>query len=392
MDLLIISEKTPDRNYVILADNKINKVITGINNLVRRIHVVCDENYCYNSSLKKILFHPVKNFKKISEKNTLLRLLYHLIYVMRVFLKSLKLIKKNPEIKFIINISGHFTIGLINVLAGLVTGRRSLLRLTESVQAAYFLDNSESLKAKLLNKLSYALAVILEKIVFRLCDKIISVVPPEYYPNIRGFEPKTVFIPDTILTNTDKRVRVKHSEKKIFFVGRLELEKNPFMFLKSILKVAEIRSDFKTLIIGSGKLEEAIRDFIKRNGLDDIVELIKPMPHNKFINLLNECYLLVNSSYIELMPNTILEALACGVPVIAPAIGGIPYLLNHGYNGFLLKNRDQETLAKLINKILDDEQLREKMSFNCKKFFEEIVDLHFGMKAVYDKYAILIKN
>ncbi len=391
MDLLIINEKTPDRNYVILADNKINKITAGLKNLVEKIHIVCDENYYRKSSLTGIIFHPVKNFKKHGVKNTLLRLLYHLLFIIRLFRKAVTVIKHNPQIKFIINISGHFTIGLVNILTGRITGRRSLLRLTESIQVAFLVNRKKGSLSRLVNWLSYTLAVILEKIVFKFSHKIISVTPLEYYPNIKGFESKTVFIPD-IIQETCVNDTGKDAEKKILFAGRLELEKNPFTLLKCISEISKNRRDFKTLIIGGGELEKPIRNFIERNKLGRVAELIPTMKHEQLINLLKTSYLLVNTSYLELMPNIIVEALACGLPVIAPRLGGIPYLIHPGYNGFLYKTGDVKTLGDLINKLLDNEDLRDKMSSNCKKFFREIFEKDFGDRAVHNRYERIIRE
>ncbi|MEM2109932.1 MAG: glycosyltransferase [Candidatus Odinarchaeota archaeon] len=391
MDLLIVNEKTPNEHFVILADNKLNKIIGGFQGLVKNVHVICDENYYTESSLKGVLKHPVKNINKNIIHETMLRLFYHIIFLIRLFKKAVDIVRRNPQIFFITNVSGHFTIGLVNLLAARLTGRRSLLRVTESSYVALFTYKNRGHISRLINRLVYGLCSLLEKLAFKGSNKIISVTPPEYYQKLKGFESKTVFIPD-IIEKAPINIGKKLSEKKILFTGRLELEKSPFTFLKSLLQLSKSRNDFKSLIVGNGSLENTVRNFIDRNKLQEIVKIVPTMPHKEFIKVLKKAYILVNSSYLELMPNIILEAMACGIPVVASKTGGIPYIINEGYNGFLFNPGERRKLTDLINKLLDDETLRQRLSVNCTRRFKEIIERDFSASAVHDKYANIIKT
>jgi glycosyltransferase involved in cell wall biosynthesis len=79
----------------------------------------------------------------------------------------------------------------------------------------------------------------------------------------------------------------------------------------------------------------------------------------------------VLSSLSEGFPVTILEAMACGLPVVATRVGGIPDIIEDGANGYLVDTKNQEQIAEVLLKLLQNETLREEMSDNNRKEAEK---------------------
>jgi glycosyltransferase involved in cell wall biosynthesis len=94
--------------------------------------------------------------------------------------------------------------------------------------------------------------------------------------------------------------------------------------------------------------------------------------------------LLVAPSFIENTPYTILESMACGVPVIASNVGGVSEIIENGYNGMLVEPNSSEAITNSITKLLEDPSLQHTMgqraietiktkfswSVNLKKYIE----------------------
>jgi glycosyltransferase involved in cell wall biosynthesis len=90
----------------------------------------------------------------------------------------------------------------------------------------------------------------------------------------------------------------------------------------------------------------------------------------------------VHSARAETFPNTVLEALACGTPVVATAVGGIPEQVRDGATGFLVPPEDAETMAKAILMFLTNDALRTQLGYNAAQDAKK----RFGLSRQVDAY------
>lgn len=97
----------------------------------------------------------------------------------------------------------------------------------------------------------------------------------------------------------------------------------------------------------------------------------------------------VPSSSFEACPMAVLEAYACGVPVIGSDMGGIPELIEEGKTGYIFKARDVDDLAEKILLIFENPQLYVKMRINSRKIAEERFDLRESAKKIE---SIILQN
>jgi glycosyltransferase involved in cell wall biosynthesis len=106
--------------------------------------------------------------------------------------------------------------------------------------------------------------------------------------------------------------------------------------------------DIPLKIVGAGQLKGEIEDTIKVNRLKNI-EIIGHKTHNDTIDLIKQAYCLVFSSqWYECLPITILEAFACGVPVIVSSLGAMAEVVEEEDTGLFFKPGDAEDLAEKI--------------------------------------------
>jgi glycosyltransferase involved in cell wall biosynthesis len=77
-------------------------------------------------------------------------------------------------------------------------------------------------------------------------------------------------------------------------------------------------------------------------------------------------------SYSESFPMTLLESMACGTPVIATRVGGVPEMIEHGSTGMLVPPKDAENLAESLNTVLGDHRLARSLCMRARdKVLEE---------------------
>ena len=98
----------------------------------------------------------------------------------------------------------------------------------------------------------------------------------------------------------------------------------------------------------------------------------------------------IHAALADTFPNTILEALACGTPVVATATGGIPEQIIEGQSGFLVAPRDAEALSARVMELLDDEPRRSKMSREATRDARQRFDLERQADAYLDWYRDLV--
>jgi glycosyltransferase involved in cell wall biosynthesis len=125
----------------------------------------------------------------------------------------------------------------------------------------------------------------------------------------------------------------------------------------------------KLVIAGIGDFEPYLRKIAQ--GTEDIIFVgyVNSMMIKKL--LYDNCLTVVVPSIYETFPMVVLEAMVCSKPVIASNVGGIPTMVKHGKNGFLVKPSDVGELEIFISKLCADPNLSSKMGLVGRKLVEE---------------------
>ncbi|MGC8988357.1 glycosyltransferase family 4 protein [Infirmifilum sp.] len=167
--------------------------------------------------------------------------------------------------------------------------------------------------------------------------------------------------------NLFKRVtRVAERPNIIGYVGRLHAEKNPLSLVKA-MRYLKGRG-LKLVVIGDGPLRGAIERLVKAYGLEGEVELLGWVPREELVRHYNRMKLLVLPSLTEGLPNVVLEAMACGTPVLATPVGAIPDIIRDGVTGFLLRSTEPKHIAEKISELLANPELLESVSERALAF------------------------
>jgi len=144
--------------------------------------------------------------------------------------------------------------------------------------------------------------------------------------------------------------------------GRLAEEKGHLWLLKAILPMLNKNLNYKILIAGDAKIHpdteypEQISSYIQQNGLDGHVILtgfVEDM--NGFYNAID---LFLLPSFREPFGRVLIEAMATETPVIASSVGGVPEVVDHEINGYLIEPGDADSWRDCINNLIHNETIR----------------------------------
>ncbi len=173
----------------------------------------------------------------------------------------------------------------------------------------------------------------------------------------------------------------------ILYAGRLVKQKDPMMLLEAFYLIHQVMPDARLLIVGNGALRVQLDQFIKRHSFEKHVSLISGTVDIK--KYMQQASIFLLPSLYEGSPNILIEAMACGLPVVATRTSGIPELIEHGVNGYLVPTGDSKAMAELSIRLLRDNNLRDDMAIQARN---RVVKHHKLEQCVQLTETILLKN
>jgi len=181
----------------------------------------------------------------------------------------------------------------------------------------------------------------------------------------------------------------KSREMCIGYVGALRKCKGPHLLIEAIPYILKEIKNITFLIVGDGPLRETLKRMIKEYNIEKNVKMIGRVSHSDLTYYYNQMRLLVVPSFTEGLPAVILEAMACGVPVLATPVGGIADIIYDGENGFLLKSNHPQEIAKRVVELMKNHNaLLEKVSERSALFIKE----KFNEKSVAEAWKRIFKQ
>ncbi len=170
---------------------------------------------------------------------------------------------------------------------------------------------------------------------------------------------------------TPPRKRILEKPYRISFVGRIASEKNIPTIIKAFEKIKEKLGEVELIIVGKGPL---LKKYLEKYGDIKGVQFKGYVPEEEKIGILRSSHLFIFPSLAEAQGISLIEAISCGLPCITSRIGGMPSIIKHGFNGFLVDPFDADKIADYTVKILSSERLYHRMSANARKFAVENFD------------------
>lgn len=134
------------------------------------------------------------------------------------------------------------------------------------------------------------------------------------------------------------------------------------------IRAAALLPDVRLLIVGEGPEGANLRRLAQRMGVADRVQFLGSMPKERLVVVYNAADVLVLASSREGLPNVLLEALACGTPVVATAVWGTPEIVAPPVAGRLVEERSAEALGRAIRDLLANPPARAAVRAYAERF------------------------
>lgn len=127
-------------------------------------------------------------------------------------------------------------------------------------------------------------------------------------------------------------------------------------------KVLAAYPSARLTLAGTGPLEADLRRLANEMGVADSVYFPGRLGREAMANELRSSTVAINPSTVDNMPNSVLEALASGVPVVSTRVGGVPHIVEHGVTAILVPPSDPDAMASALLQVLADRALRAKLA------------------------------
>jgi glycosyltransferase involved in cell wall biosynthesis len=167
---------------------------------------------------------------------------------------------------------------------------------------------------------------------------------------ISGSDPDVFHVRDRQAART--QLKIDPSAEAVVFIGRMDLRKGLRELVDAAASLHPKRPNLRVYLVGDGPDAPLIESAIAAHNATGFIHLLPGCGFDQVANWMAAADLITLPSYMEGCPNVILEALACGRPVVATNVGGIPEIMSDAC-GRLVPPRDSQALAQALDSVLD---------------------------------------
>lgn len=181
----------------------------------------------------------------------------------------------------------------------------------------------------------------------------------------------------TITESSKNQIREKYNipkDKVVIFSPRRWAPTKGIIYLVKSIK--HINSDNALFIFGGNDYSDypeyrnEILNYIKENDLNSKIMLLGNIDYQVMDEYIKLSDIITIPSLMEAISLSALEGMACGKPIISTNVGGMPQIIKPLETGLLVEPKDEKQLAKAIEKLVSDNELRERIGQNCRNFVE----------------------
>ena len=216
------------------------------------------------------------------------------------------------------------------------------------------------------NKCSYKL---LRNVVYSFGKKFVFQTEDAMHCFSKSIQKRSMVIPNPILNNIPKAYEGKR-EKKIVAVGRLTNQKNHKFLLRAFAQFSRCEKDYQLILYGQGELQAELEELARKLDIDE--KVVFAGFKSDILECIKKSAMYVLSSDYEGISNSLLEAMALGIPVISTdcPIGGSRTCIQNNVNGILVECGNIQEMVAAMKKIASEPEFAERMGRQAIKVQE----------------------
>ena len=301
----------------------------------------------------------------------------------------------------VIYVCGLRALGVVAVVAGALTGSPCVLRAEARTELSG--EYAAGRKPGLTARTTGWLIKLRNRILLR-ATRFVSIsraitkeylqegVPPSRIVSIPNGVDVSLFAPPNLADRSALRVRLRLDRGSVVaYAGKLNHGKGLQRLLRAWQRLVPEVGDAQLVLIGSGdhqflSCESELRSFVREHGLDEVVRLTGYVDDVQ--SYLQAADIFVFPSESEAFGLALVEAMACGVPVIASATGGILDIVEHGRTGWLVAVGDEEALVAAMRALLHDPESARALGRAGRQSVVE----RFAIERVVDAHEALFRS
>lgn len=250
----------------------------------------------------------------------------------------------------------HMTTAVLGCILKLLTGAKLVVEVVTAPHLAYLCNRPRpSWKERALHLYS---DVCLHLSV-RMSDHLRLLSPKQLaqYPSLQeaAHSVCTDYIPVRVVAGADDQSR---SERYILLVGAPWYLKGVDRLITAFQLISDDFPDVRLKLLGHYPDREALEELAKGSRQ---IEVLKARPNPETLKIISGASVLVLPSRTEGVPRVLIEGMAAGVPLIGSDVGGIPYIVRDGENGFVIPDGDPVLMARRLRQLLEDPDLAHRM-------------------------------
>ena len=185
-----------------------------------------------------------------------------------------------------------------------------------------------------------------------------------------------------------------NGEKVLLYVGRVEPLKGLDLLVETAAQM-DAGQEVRMVVVGAeangaGEMER-VRELAKQRQVEDLFDFVGRVDHDDLPLYYNAADVCVVPSYYESFGLVALESMACGTPVVATRVGGLPTIIHHGHTGYLKSWRCPEAFANSLEMIISSSGLQESLGTAARKRAEGMGWDNVAMM-MNDEYQALTRN